>query len=148
MKPHGALYNTVVTDSSQAQAVVAAVRAYDPKLAVLGLPGSQLLRQAEASGLTGVAEAFADRAYTGDGLLLPRRAPGAVLHDAEVIAERCVRLATEGKLEAADGTMLTVRVRSVCVHGDTPHSVDIARRIRHALTDAGVRIGAFVGGAA
>ncbi|UGY93302.1 LamB/YcsF family protein [Streptomyces gobiensis] len=148
VKPHGALYNTAMTDPGQAGAVVEAVRRYDPRLPVLGLPGSELLRAAESAGLTGVPEAFADRAYSADGQLLSRRLPGAVLHDPEVIADRCVRLATEGKIDAVDGTALSVPARSICVHGDTPQAVEIARRVRQGLTDAGVGLAPFTGRAA
>lgn len=145
VKPHGALYNTVVTDTGQAAAVVEAVRRHDPGLSVLGLPGSELLRLAEVAGLRTVAEAFADRAYTADGRLVPRREPGAVLHDVEAIVDRCLRLATEREVDSIDGRTVAVPAESICVHGDTPQAVDIARRVRHALTEAGVRVTSFIG---
>jgi UPF0271 protein len=143
VKPHGALYNTVVTDAGQAAALVEAVCAYDPDLSVLGLPGSEWLRQAAAAGLRAVPEAFADRAYAPDGRLVSRRLPGAVLHDPDEVALRCVRLAREYTVEAVDGTVVAVGARSICVHGDTPGAVDIARQIRAALLDAGVTIRSF-----
>ena len=143
VKPHGALYNTIVTDAGQAAAVVEAVRLYDASLPVLGLPGSEWLRQAEAAGLAAVPEAFADRAYTPEGHLVSRRLPGAVLHDPEVIAERCVRLARTGKVVAVDGSVVDMPARSLCVHGDTPGAVAIARRVRAALVSAGVTLGPF-----
>jgi UPF0271 protein len=143
VKPHGALYNTIVTDAEQAGAVVEAVREYDRALPVLGLPGSEWLRQAEAAGLTAVREAFADRAYTPEGRLVSRRLPGAVLHDPEVVAERCVRLARSGELVAVDGSVVRVRAESICVHGDTPSAVTLARRVRAALTGAGVALRPF-----
>lgn len=145
VKPHGALYNTVVTDTGQAAAVVEAVRRHDSALPVLGLPGSELLRLAEEAGLRTVAEAFADRAYTADGRLVPRRQPGAVLHDVEAIVDRCLRLATECEVDSIDGRTVAVPAESICVHGDTPQAVDIARRVRHALTEAGVRVTSFIG---
>jgi UPF0271 protein len=143
LKPHGALYNTIVTDERQAAAVVDAVVRYDRTLPVLGLPGSVFLRQAADAGLTTVGEAFADRAYTPAGHLVSRRLPGAVLHDAAVIADRCVRLVTEGVVEAVDGTTAPVAARSICVHGDTPGAVEIARRVREALLTAGVTVERF-----
>ena len=143
LKPHGALYNTIVTDAEQASAVVEAVTRYDPALPVLGLPGSEFLRLATEAGLTAVPEAFADRAYTSGGHLVSRRRPGAVLHDPDAIAARCVRLATEGVVESVEGTPVEVAARSICVHGDTPGAVDIARRVREALLDAGVTIDRF-----
>jgi UPF0271 protein len=143
-KPHGALYNTVVTHAEQAAAVVAAVRLYDSTLPLLGLPGSELLRQAQAAGLTVVAEAFADRAYTAAGHLVSRRRPGAVLHDPAQIAERCVRMAVDGFVVAEDGSRVTVAPASLCVHGDTPDAVAIARRVRSELLAAGVTLTPFV----
>ncbi|GII79551.1 UPF0271 protein [Sphaerisporangium rufum] len=148
VKPHGALYNAIVHHEEQAAAVVAAVRAYDPGLPVLGLPGSEWLRQAEAAGLTVVTEAFADRAYTREGRLVPRNRPGAVLHDPEQVAERCLRMATGEPIEAVDGTELHVRAASICVHGDSPGAVDMARRVRAALTAHGIELAPFTGGGA
>jgi 5-oxoprolinase (ATP-hydrolysing) subunit A len=145
VKPHGALYNTIVTDAEQAAAVVEAVSRYDASLPVLGLPRSQWLRQAAAAGLTVVAEAFADRAYTPEGHLVSRRLPGAVLHDPDVIAARCVELARTGTVQAVDGSVVEVPARSLCIHGDTPGAVEIARRVRAALLDAGVVLRPFAG---
>lgn len=144
VKPHGALYNTVVHHEEQAQAVVDAVVALDPSLPVLGLPGSALLRRAEAAGLRTVREAFADRAYTPEGTLVSRREPGAVLHDPEEVAARVVRLVTEGVLQAVDGSDVAVSADSVCVHGDSPGAVAMARAVRTRLEAAGVRLRAFV----
>jgi UPF0271 protein len=142
VKPHGALYNTIVHHEEQAAAVVAAVVAYDRTLPVLGLPGA-FLRQAAEAGLTVVHEAFADRAYNPDGTLVSRRLPGAVLHDPDVIARRCVALAQGAPVPDAEGGELTVRAESICVHGDTPGAVQIARRVREALTGAGVQLTPF-----
>jgi len=143
LKPHGALYNAIVTHEEQAAAVVAAVVDYDSTLPVLGLPGSAWLRLAGEAGLTTVAEAFADRAYTPEGALVSRRLPGAVLHDADDIAERCVAMATGRPVTDVDGGALRLDPGSICVHGDTPGAVEIARRVRAALTDAGVQLAAF-----
>ena len=143
VKPHGALYNTIVTDAEQAAAVVDAVRLYDPALPVLGLPGSEWLSQAAAARLNAVPEAFADRAYTAEAHLVSRRLPGAVLHDPDVIATRCVEMARTGKVRSIDGGLVEVRARSLCIHGDTPGAVEIARRVRAALVDAGVVLRAF-----
>jgi 5-oxoprolinase (ATP-hydrolysing) subunit A len=143
LKPHGALYNAVVTHEAQAKAVVEAVTAYDPGLPVLGLPGSVLLRKAEAAGLPTVAEGFADRGYTPEGTLVSRRAPGALVHDPRVVAERAVRMAAEGVVVAVDGTAVDVAVDSICVHGDTPGAVELARGVRAALEAAGLEIAAF-----
>jgi UPF0271 protein len=144
VKPHGALYNAVVHHESQAAAVVEAVRRYDPTLAVLGLPGSVLLERAADAGLQTVEEAFADRGYTPEGTLVPRSEPGALLHEPEVVAERIVRLVTEGKVTAVDGTDIEVSADSVCVHGDTPGAVAIATAVRDALAAADVDLAPFI----
>jgi UPF0271 protein len=146
VKPHGALYNTVVTDAEQAGALVEALRLYDPTLPVLGLPGSEWLRQAAAAGLTAVPEMFADRAYTPAGRLVSRRLPDAVLHDPEAVAGRCAEWARTGTVTAVDGSRVEVRARSVCVHGDTPGAVDMARRVAGRLAEAGVTLAPFAPG--
>jgi UPF0271 protein len=143
VKPHGALYNTVVHHEAHAGAVVDAVLAYDRTLPVMGLPGSAVLRQAEQAGLATVTEAFADRGYNPDGTLVSRRQPGALLHDPDEVAERMVRLVTQGRLTAVDGSDIEVRADSICTHGDSPGAVAMARQVRAALTRADVQIGAF-----
>jgi UPF0271 protein len=143
VKPHGALYNATVTHEGQAQAVIDAVLAYDRRLPVLGLPGSVLLREAEAAGMEWVAEGFADRGYTPTGTLVPRSQPGALVHDPAAVAERAVRMATDGVVTAVDGTPLLMPVRSVCLHGDTPGAVEMAQAVRAALDAAGVTVRPF-----
>jgi len=143
VKPHGALYNTCVTDQVQAEAVVRAVREVDSTLPVLGLPGSELLRIAEAAGLASVPEAFADRSYDAAGHLVSRRHEGAVITDPKAVVERCLRLVREGLITAQDGTQVPVSAASLCVHGDTPGALRLARRIRDGLAAAGVRLEPF-----
>lgn len=143
VKPHGALYNAVVHHEEQAGAVVRAVREYDATLPLLGLPGSRLLALAADVGVPTVAEAFADRGYTPAGTLVPRSAPGAVLHDPDEVAARVVRLATTGEVVATDGSVIEVRARSICLHGDTPGAVAIAAATRGALDEAGVPLRPF-----
>ncbi len=143
VKPHGALYNTIVHHEEQAAAVVRAMVDYDRSLPVLGLPGSAWLRLAEEAGLTVVAEAFADRAYTPEATLVSRRLPGAVLHDPAEIARRCVAMAAGEPISDIEGGPLVLKPQSICVHGDTPGAVDIARQVREALTAAGVGLTPF-----
>ncbi|GAA3908920.1 LamB/YcsF family protein [Actinoplanes auranticolor] len=145
VKPHGALYNTIVHHEQQAAAVVEAVRRYDPDLPVLGLPGSVFLHLAEEAGLTTVREAFADRGYRPDGTLVSRREPGALLHDPAEVAERMLRLVTDRTLVAVDGSAIKVEADSICVHGDSPGAVAMARAVHDALSGAGVPITAFAG---
>lgn len=143
VKPHGALYNTIVTDRAQARAVARAVRAVDPGLPVLGLAGSVFFEEAAELGLRTVAEAFADRAYEPDGQLVSRRRAGAVLHDPVQIAERVAMMVTTGAVTAVDGTPITVEVESVCVHGDSPGAVTIATAVRERLLADGIELTAF-----
>ncbi len=143
VKPHGALYNAIVHHEAQARAVVAAVRDYDASLPVVGLPGSVFLAEAERAGLRTVREAFADRAYTPEATLVPRSTEGAVLHDPDDVAARVLRLVTEGVLTAVDGSTVRVEADSVCVHGDSPGAVAMARAVADALGAAGVDLAAF-----
>jgi UPF0271 protein len=147
VKPHGALYNRAVEDEEQAAAVIDAVtafaRAYGRELPVLGLPGSALLGRAEAAGLPTVAEAFADRAYTAAGTLVPRTEPGAVLHDPEAVVAQALAIAVAGETASACGTKVRVAADSLCLHGDTPGAAALAARVRAALESAGAAIRAF-----
>ena len=144
LKPHGALYNTIVHHEAQARAVVDAVLEYDPTLPVLGLPGSVFLAHAEAKGLRTVGEAFADRGYTSDATLVPRAERGALLHDPHEVADRVLRLVQDGTVVAVDGSTVSVAAESVCLHGDSPGAVEMARAVRAALTSARVEVTSFV----
>jgi UPF0271 protein len=143
VKPHGALYNRVVRDAEQARAVVDGVRLAGATLPVLGLPGSRLLEYAREAGLPAVREAFADRAYTEEGTLVPRGQDGAVVTDPRAVVERSVSLARDGAVTSRSGTRVEVRARSLCLHGDTPGAVELARLVRERLRESGVRVEAF-----
>ncbi|MGW6548402.1 LamB/YcsF family protein [Streptomyces massasporeus] len=143
VKPHGALYNRVVHDEEQAAAVVDGVLLADAALPVLGLPGSRLLELAGKAGLAVVTEAFADRAYTDAGTLVPRTLEGAVVTDPDAVIQRSVGLARSGEVVSHTGTRIEVRAQSLCLHGDTPGAVDLARRVRERLAVSGVRVEAF-----
>lgn len=140
VKPHGALYNTVVHHEEHARAVVAAIT----DLPVLGLPGSAVLAAASSRGLRAVTEAFADRGYRADGTLVPRSEPGALVTDSDEVTRRVVRLATEGVVRAVDGTDVRIGAVSVCVHSDTPGAAALARAVRAALVENGVAVLPFV----
>lgn len=144
VKPHGALYNTIVHHTDHAEAVVQAVAEYDDSLAILCLQGSEVGRIAAERGLRVVHEAFADRAYNPDGTLVSRRLAGSVLHDADQIADRVVQMATENTVVAIDGSVVQLDAQSVCVHGDNPAAVAIAGAVREGLTKAGVELRPFV----
>lgn len=147
LKPHGALYHAVVQHEGQAQAVVDAVAAYSHahhcELALLGQPGSALLTAAEKAGIRTVREAFADRGYDTSGQLLPRDVESAIVTDPAQVAERAVRMAVKGEVVTGDGSVVLVTAESICVHGDTPGAVEIARSVRTALEGAGVELAPF-----
>ena len=144
VKPHGALYNTIVRHEVHAKAVIDAVRTFDKDLPVLLLPGAVALDVARDAGLRGVTEAFADRNYNADGTLVSRREANAVIHDADQVTANMVRLATQGTITAVDGTEIPMSAESICVHGDTPGAVAMARAVRAGLENAGVTIQSFV----
>ncbi|MEQ9728530.1 5-oxoprolinase subunit PxpA [Pseudomonas sp. WHRI 8822A] len=145
VKPHGALYNTIAHDTRQALAVIEAIRAVDARLVLVALAGSPLIELARSEGLTCIAEAFADRAYTPQGTLVSRREAGAVLHDAEQVARRMLRLVQSGEVEAIDGSVTRVEADSICVHGDSPGAIQMAREVRQLLEQSGVSLQAFAG---
>lgn len=138
VKPHGALYNRIVHDEHQAEAVVSAVRDAAPGLPILGLAASAVERAAVSAGLPFLREAFVDRGYRSDGSLVPRGEPGDLLTDPAVVASRAVRMVVEGAVAAASGEELAIAVDSLCVHGDTPGAVAMAKAVRAALAEAGV----------
>lgn len=142
MKLHGALANMAAEEPSVAAVAFAAVVGLTDRLAILALDESAQVEVAAAMGFPVVREAYADRAYQPNGLLVPRSEAGAVLHDAGAIAERAVRLATAGELVAVDGTVFRSEARSLCIHGDNAEAIAIARRVRDALEAEGVEIAA------
>lgn len=140
VKPHGALYNAIVHHEKQAKAVLDGIRAFGGDLAVMLLPGGVAVHHAEKAGMTVIAEAFADRNYNPDGTLVSRREPNAVITDPDVVAARVLQLAETGTITAVDGSRLSVDALSVCVHGDSPGSVDMTRSIVDRLRDKGIEI--------
>lgn len=144
VKPHGALYNTIAHDARQAADVIAGIKAIDPSLVLMALAGAPIVEQAREAGLNVVCEAFADRAYNVDGSLVNRRFEGAVIHDPEVIAERMLRMVNEQRVTTIDGTDIALEAQSICVHGDNPAAVAIARTLREKLEARGVELKPFV----
>ena len=143
VKAHGALYNQACRDASLAEAIARAVAAFDSSLILLGLPGSALLRAGQQAGLRVAAEVFADRAYDADGSLTSRRKPGAVLHDAAQVVDRAIRMARDRQVTAIDGSAVRLDVDTICLHGDTPGSAELARQVKQGLIEAGIRVGAL-----
>ncbi len=143
VKPHGALYHRVARDPVQGEALIEAVRAYDPSLPLLTKPDGHAAKIARAAGMRVVTEAYADRAYGADGALVSRGQPGAVLTDQDLVASRAVRMVLEGTVQATDGTQVRLDARSLCIHGDTAGAVALARAVRGALEQAGVTLAPF-----
>lgn len=143
VKPHGALSNAAAVDERQAVAIVTAAQLYNPELIVLAPASTELERRSRGAGMPTETEAFPDRAYHRDATLVARSKEGAVLHDAELVAERAVRMARHHEVVDFDGTVIDIRARSLCIHGDTPGAVQSARTTRHALIDAGIRLAPF-----
>ncbi|NBE52975.1 LamB/YcsF family protein [Streptomyces boluensis] len=143
VKPHGALYNRIVRDEEQAAAVVDGVLLAGGRLPVLGLPGSRFLDVADRAGLPTVTEAFADRAYTDEGTLVPRARVGAVVTAPDEVVARSLGLARHGTVDSLSGQRVEVRARSLCLHGDTPGAVALAREVRARLEAAQVDVRAF-----
>ncbi|UXM96618.1 LamB/YcsF family protein (plasmid) [Bartonella sp. HY329] len=144
VKPHGALYNRIAHDMVQGKAVIDAICRIDKSLVLMALAGSPLIDEAKKAGLQVVAEAFADRAYNSDGSLVSRREKGATLHDPKLVAERMLHLVTTGQIEAQDGTMVKIDAQSICLHGDNPDAVIMAKAVATRLNEAGINLQSFV----
>src|SRR5262249_2239816 len=127
VKAHGALYNMAAVKRELAAAIARAVRDVDRSLVLFGLPGSHLVNEGAAAGLTTAGEAFADRNYMNDGTLVSRRRPDAQVHDADDAVRRAVRMVRDGKVTAIDGTELSMKVDTICIHGDGPHAAEFAQ---------------------
>jgi UPF0271 protein len=143
VKPHGALFNMAVRNAELSAAIARAVAAFDRSLILFGLPGSEILRAGRDAGLRVAAEVFADRAYEPDGSLASRRKPGSVIHDPDAVVARAVRMVKERSVVAVDGSVVPLDADTMCVHGDTPGSDDLAAKIRAGLEAAGVTVKAI-----
>ena len=140
VKAHGALGNMAAEEADLAMAVARAVKAVDPSLILVVMPGMETEKAAERMGLPMAREIYADRAYADDGNLVSRKLPGAVIHDPEEAARRVARMVEEGAVVTASGKRIPGRIDTVCVHGDTPGAVEMARRVRDRLREAGHRL--------
>ena len=140
VKPHGAMYNKAVKDRDQATAIVQAIREYDAGLIHVVLAGSVWEQVARDAGVRLARECYADRAVTPQGQLVPRSQAGAVIHDEEQVVKRSLKLATQGRVTAVDGTEIDFQADTICLHGDTPGAVRLAETVRRELESAGVKI--------
>jgi UPF0271 protein len=143
VKPHGALFNMAVRSTELSAAIARAVAAVNRSLILFGLPGSEILNAGRAAGLRVAAEVFADRAYEPDGSLASRRKPGSVIHDPDAVVARAVRMVKDRVVVATDGSVVHLDADTMCVHGDTPGSDDLAAKIRAGLEAAGVTVKAI-----
>lgn len=141
VKPHGALGNLAADDRAVAEAILTAIPS---DMAVLAISGTELELAARAAGVPVFSEIFADRAYLPNGRLVPRSRPGAVLHDAGEVSERLLGFLQTGLMPVLDGAPIKLAAQSICVHGDTPGALDMARRLRDRLQAAGVTLSPFL----
>jgi UPF0271 protein len=140
VKPHGALYHSGAEFPDVARAIAEGIRRVGTDLVLVGAAGSMLIGAGQEAGLPVAEEAFADRRYRADGTLVPRGRPGAVIVDPEEAAEQAVGIARDGIVVAEDSSRLSIRADTICLHGDTPGAVEIARRIHERFRTAGIRI--------
>ena len=144
VKAHGALYNMAAKNRALAEAIARGTAAFDRSLILFGLPDSELLRAGEKAGLRVAAEVFADRAYEPDGTLASRSKPGSVIHDQQEVVARAVRMVRDGVVTATNGSTITLRADTICLHGDTPGAATLARLVRRGLDDAGIAVGSLL----
>lgn len=140
VKPHGALYNMAVRDRQLADAIAASVEEIDHTLILVGLVESELLAAGKARGLAIAAEGFADRAYQSDGRLVPRDQEGALIHDESTVVSRAHSLVHDGTITAIDGTLLHLRIDTLCLHGDTPGALRLAHALRTMFDDGNISV--------
>jgi 5-oxoprolinase (ATP-hydrolysing) subunit A len=143
VKAHGELFNVAAKDRDLAMAIARAVAAFDPSLVFFAMPRSEMLTAGRALGLRTVVEIFADRVYEPDGSLMSRRKSGAVIHDVDQVVARAVQMVKERRIVAVDGSVLPVEADTICVHGDTPGSDELAARIRAGFEAAGIAVKAI-----
>ncbi len=140
VKPHGAMYNMAVDDETLARAICEAALEVDENVVLLALAGSAWIGIAQDMGLRVGREIFADRALNPDGTLVSRSQPGSVIHETSEVVERSLRMVTEGRATAINGDVIEVEADSLCLHGDTPGAVEMAKELKRGLEAEGVSI--------
>ncbi|WP_373649520.1 LamB/YcsF family protein [Schlesneria sp. DSM 10557] len=143
VKPHGALYNMAARDPALADALAQAIRSVNPGLILFGQSGSELIAAGLRAGLRTASEVFADRSYEEDGSLTPRDLPGAVIADAETAVRQVLTMLQSGTVTSRQGTTVPVDAETICLHGDSPETLEFTRRIRNSLEAAGITVSAF-----
>ena len=140
VKPHGAMYNQAVDDADLGKSICEAVLEVDSNIILLALAGSTWIDVAKGMGMRVAREVFADRAVNSDGTLVPRSIEGSVIHDINEVVERSLRMVTEGKILSVEGDIVEVEADSICLHGDTPGAVDMAKILKREFLAAGVEV--------
>lgn len=140
VKPHGMLYNQAARDGQLAEAIARAVKAVDARLLLVGLANSESIRAARRHGLATREEVFADRGYLADGSLVPRGQAGAMIEDEEQAIARTLSMVQQGSVESISGERVALRAQTVCLHGDGPHALAFARRLRDAFAAQGIAV--------
>ncbi|WP_134702075.1 5-oxoprolinase subunit PxpA [Ammoniphilus sp. YIM 78166] len=140
LKPHGALYNMAAVNPQLSEAIAEAVYRVDPQCILFGLSGSELVRAGKRIGLQTAHEVFADRTYQKDGTLTPRNQPGALVVDDDQAIQQVIRMVQEGKVRSQQGDVISIEADTVCIHGDGPHALQFARRIRDSFERIGISI--------
>jgi 5-oxoprolinase (ATP-hydrolysing) subunit A len=140
VKPHGALYNQAAEDPKLSKAIVSAIKDLDPRLKVVGLAGSELIKVARAEGMVALEEVFADRGYLANGMLAPRGTPGAIIVEESLSLTQTLKMVKEGEVIALDGTRVAIRADTICLHGDSLQAVAFAKLIREQLSLEGVEV--------
>jgi UPF0271 protein len=140
VKPHGALYNMAAKDAELAKAIADAVAAFDSRLILYGLAGSELIRAGKAAGLQTASEGFADRTYLPDGTLTPRSQPNAVIYEAEAAVKQVMQMVEQGKVTTAGGEAIPLHVDTICLHGDNEQAILFSQQLKETLTASGIKI--------
>jgi len=140
VKPHGALFNMAAKSPSLSEAIAEAVYKVDPDLILFGLAGSELIKAGQKAGLRTASEVFSDRTYQEDGSLTSRREPNALIKDKEVAVHQVIRMVREGKVRTVQGTDISIKANTICIHGDGEHAVELAKYIRKALEEADISV--------
>ncbi|NOU91842.1 5-oxoprolinase subunit PxpA [Paenibacillus sp. LMG 31456] len=143
VKPHGALYNMASVDTSLSDAIAEAVYRIDPELILFGLAGSELVKAGSRKGLRVAGEVFADRTYRADGTLTPRTEANALLHDADTAANQVIGMVKEGMNSNQQDSRIHLKADTVCIHGDGPHALQFAVKIRARLEQASIAVRAL-----
>lgn len=140
IKPHGALYNDAAYNPEIAKAIISAIRQIDPKLKLYALSGSPMVELAKQAGLQTASEVFADRAYEPNGQLVSRKKEGAVIYDVELCKQGVLRMISDKKVEAINGEIVSINAETVCIHGDNPAALKMAKELYNFLSENNIEI--------